>query len=243
MKLLKCDNGHFYDGDKFASCPHCQAGNGPAGFSGGSGGFGQGDDVTIPINAGSAPTAPQWGAPADVTVPVSGYAGYGAAGDTVPVTEPYGGPTVSVNDDDEKTQGFFDDVIPQNSPVSKASSANHDVGLAAGWLICIKGVNAGRDYKLGMGRNAIGRDESNSVALLGDTSVSRTEQAVLVYEPHGNKFYALPGRSTSLAYLNGDVLLSRTEMRKNDVLELGKTQLMLIPCCDDKFSWTSVFEK
>ena len=23
MKLLRCNNGHFYDGDKFTECPHC----------------------------------------------------------------------------------------------------------------------------------------------------------------------------------------------------------------------------
>ena len=23
MKLTRCDNGHFYDGDKYAQCPHC----------------------------------------------------------------------------------------------------------------------------------------------------------------------------------------------------------------------------
>ena len=272
MKLLKCDNGHFYDGDKFASCPHCQAGNAPSGFSAAPGGFGQADDVTVPINGGAVPGgfgqaddvtvpggfgqagditvpvnyggAPQnfnWNSSAsDVTVPVTNN-GYGAPGNTVPVTDPYKRATMQVNDDDEKTQGFFNDVLPQSHPVSKAASSANDNTIAVGWLICIKGVNVGRDYKLRLGRNSIGRDESNSVALLSDTSVSRTEQAILVYEPHANKFYALPGRSSSLAYLNGDVLLSRTEMKKNDILELGKTQLMLIPCCDDKFSWTSIF--
>ncbi len=25
MNLKRCDNGHFYDGDKFQSCPHCAA--------------------------------------------------------------------------------------------------------------------------------------------------------------------------------------------------------------------------
>lgn len=23
MKLTKCSNGHFYDGDAYSSCPHC----------------------------------------------------------------------------------------------------------------------------------------------------------------------------------------------------------------------------
>ncbi len=24
MKLQRCANGHFYDGDKYPTCPHCQ---------------------------------------------------------------------------------------------------------------------------------------------------------------------------------------------------------------------------
>lgn len=25
MKLTKCSNNHFYDGDKYSQCPHCGA--------------------------------------------------------------------------------------------------------------------------------------------------------------------------------------------------------------------------
>ena len=27
MKLIRCNNGHFYDQDKFSSCPYCNGGN------------------------------------------------------------------------------------------------------------------------------------------------------------------------------------------------------------------------
>ena len=33
MNLKRCENGHFYDADKFASCPHCAQ---PAGGNGSS---------------------------------------------------------------------------------------------------------------------------------------------------------------------------------------------------------------
>ena len=26
MNLIQCANGHYYDGDKFSSCPHCKGG-------------------------------------------------------------------------------------------------------------------------------------------------------------------------------------------------------------------------
>ena len=26
MNLIQCANGHYYDGDRFSSCPHCKGG-------------------------------------------------------------------------------------------------------------------------------------------------------------------------------------------------------------------------
>ena len=150
---------------------------------------------------------------------------------------------MKAEEDDEKTQGMF--IIPDinvASPTIPVSAAKKSEGLAAGWFVCIKGVNKGRDFRLAVGRNSIGRSESNDVALIGDNTVSREPQAVLVYEPKGNKFYVLPGSTRSLSYLNGDVLLSKTEMKKNDILEMGGTELMLIPCCDERFNWGDIFE-
>ena len=42
MKLERCANGHFYDGDLYSSCPHCATGipNSPVG-----------NDVTVPVNS------------------------------------------------------------------------------------------------------------------------------------------------------------------------------------------------
>ena len=28
-RLVKCENGHFYDADKYAKCPNCSRGAGP----------------------------------------------------------------------------------------------------------------------------------------------------------------------------------------------------------------------
>ena len=32
MKLTKCVNGHFYDEEKYSSCPHCQGASGMDGW-------------------------------------------------------------------------------------------------------------------------------------------------------------------------------------------------------------------
>lgn len=259
MKLQRCNNGHFYDGDKFPSCPHCS----------GAGSMNTApvtpearpvdDDKTVSLNMGGAVETPvgvpftvAGGAAAgDVTVPLGGGAGAGDV--TVPlsggmvndVTVPLGGGmandvTVPVsggfnNVDDEKTVSFYT-LNNVNVPGAEAKGE----APAVGWVICVKGKLTGRDWRLVAGRNSIGREAGMDVQLSGEASVSRHNHAAIVFEPRLGKFYAVPGESRALAYLNGDVLLSRMEMKKNDRLELGDAELMLIPCCDEFFSWTKL---
>jgi len=268
MKLQRCNNGHFYDGDKFANCPHCSGagnmsptpatpafnpadddktvslnmgGGVPTGVPAAAGGMGgdvtvplnggMGGDVTVPLNGGMGGdvTIPLGGGMAgDVTVPLGG----GMAGD---VTVPVGGDAAWRMVDDEKTVSFYE-LNNVNVPGAQAQG----VSPAVGWLICVKGKLTGRDWRLVAGRNSIGREAGMDVQLSGEASVSRHNHAAVIFEPRLCKFYAVPGESRALAYLNGEVLLGRMEMKKNDKLELGDAELMLIPCCDERFSWSKL---
>lgn len=252
MKLQRCANGHFYDGDKYPTCPHCQEAGLP--------GFKDDETVTQPLNrapsavtsAGSGVTMPAGGySGGGETVPVSGFGGYSGietvpvssygGGETIPVTKPLSG--VPAADDEEKTVGLYDDIFGSGGNTRPPVPSNESVQQTSpcvGWLVCIGGDHIGRDFRLFEGRNTIGRSESNGIALRGDKSVSKEPQAIVAYEPKNNKFFAVPGTSRSLAYVNGQVLLGMTEIHKNDIIELGKAKLMLIPCCDEKFSWNIV---
>ena len=260
MKLQRCANGHFYDGDKYPTCPHCQEAGLP--------GFKDDETVTQPLNrtpgavsSAATPAMPAggYGAGGGETVPVNGFGGgvtmpvggYGVGGGetvpvnvyddgaTVPVTRPLSG--VSADDDEGKPISIYDTRIHQNTtpPVTPGESSEQN-GPCVGWLVCIGGVHIGRDFRLFVGRNTIGRGSQNGVVLSGDTSVSKEPQAIIAYEPQNNKFFAVPGTARSLSYVNGQVLLGMTELHKNDIIELGKAKLMLIPCCDEKFSWNMV---
>ena len=43
--------------------------------------------------------------------------------------------------------------------------------------------------------------------------------------------------SKALFYLNGNVVLTPVEIKKNDRIQVGNAELMLIPCCDTAFEW------
>jgi len=135
------------------------------------------------------------------------------------------GNAVVNNGNAQETVGYFGDVV--TDPV-------------VGWLVAIEGNNQGKDYRLKTGRNFIGRSEAMDVALADDTSVSREKHAIILYEPKGNIFLVQPGDAKELFYLNDKVVLTATEINAYDVLSLGNTKLLFIPCCSEKFTWESI---
>jgi hypothetical protein len=127
---------------------------------------------------------------------------------------------------DEKTVSYFKTAIGSDPVV--------------GWLVCVEGNNFGKDYRLKSGRNFIGRSADMDVAITGDNTVSRERHAALIFEPRKLQFLVQAGDSKELCYLNDQVVLTTTEIKLNDVLTVGETKLMFIPCCSDKFNWDSL---
>ena len=132
-------------------------------------------------------------------------------------------PTV-LDTDIQKTVGFYEE----------------DMGLepVVGWLVCIEGNLIGKDFRLTSGRNFIGRGADMDVVLEGDPSVSRTAHAIVVYEPKENVYLIQPGASKELSYLNDSVVLESKVIAPNDVITVGATKLLFIPCCSEAFNWT-----
>ncbi|MDR2570308.1 MAG: FHA domain-containing protein [Oscillospiraceae bacterium] len=207
MKLVKCNHGHFYDTEKFTSCPHCEAsGN---------------DNATVPLVRN---------ANVDVTVPLSQGSSVTEAA-SQPMTPPPMSSSlqeavsaaIAPPQQEEKTVGFFSSTIGSEPVV--------------GWLVCVEGEHFGEDFKLKSGRNFVGRAPGMDVAITKDGTVSRERHTAIVYEPKGNMFIVQPGDSKELSYLNGEVVLSPIEIKAHDRLTVGKTELMFIPCCTESFKW------
>jgi len=217
MNLKKCANGHFYDGDTYATCPHCAAQAG-------------GGNETVALDAGTQSREATTVAMTASVIPEDGPT-LGSAIQTVRETTSGSGAAPSMLSDDQKTVSFFagDETLAEQDPV-------------VGWLVSIKGKQYGHDYRLKAGRNFIGRSSAMDVALLDEMTVSRDRHAIVVYEPKQNMFLAMPGDTKELVYLNGNVVLMPTEMRKNDVLQVGEVLLMLVPFCDNEFTWNKVDE-
>ncbi len=209
MNLIKCNNGHYYDADRFPTCPHCN------------------DMDTV------NPTVPVEDTQFGTTVMDTGNTYAGDIATTTTEPEVVNVPVIPVTEkidaepaDIQKTVGFFEE----------------DMGIepVVGWLVCIEGKHIGKDFRLITGRNFIGRSQKMDVVLDGDSTVSRDSHAVVVYEPKGNVYLIQPGTGKELSYLNDQVVLESKVINACDVITVGATKLMFIPCCSERFNWSEL---
>lgn len=106
-----------------------------------------------------------------------------------------------------------------------------------GWLVCVEGVERGRDYRICSERNFIGRDAKMDICIGGDDSISRENHAIISFNPKKCSFLLTPGESRGIVYLNDDEVAVPMELQAYDTIELGQTKLMFLPWCGEKFKW------
>ena len=145
------------------------------------------------------------------------------------------------SDNDGKTVGFF-----SSGKSSSSSDSGSSDGAAAnvpsdepvvGWLVCIGGPNLGQSFNIYAGRNSLGRSSNNKIVVNKDRSISREKHAWIIYEPKNGEFFALPGDSSGLTYVNEQNIMQATKLEKWSYIDVGNTRLTLVPLCDGEFSW------
>jgi len=143
--------------------------------------------------------------------------------------------------DPEKKEGKGQKTIPLGlSRLSEERSTDGgDVfDPVVGWLVCTKGPARGRAFELRSARNFVGRSQDMHVALAGDPRISRDKHAIVTYDPKQNGFVLQQGESsTQLVYLNGEAVYDPRQLSRYDQIELGDTELLFVPLCDDEFTW------
>ncbi|MBO7253484.1 MAG: FHA domain-containing protein [Oscillospiraceae bacterium] len=217
MEAIKCNRGHYYD-KALGSCPVCAA----EGGSKSSSPFVTG--VTVPDDIpATAPATGGFDIPATIPASESGFdvnvgGGYASASSSWDPDDT--GVTMAAHMDSFGPEPKFDPIV--------------------GWLICIKGPNRGKDYRLHSGTNFIGRSKSMDVCLESDQTVSSKNHASVSYDDRGKTFYIQKGEVRNLIYLNGKPVFGAEVLTIYDRIEIGNTMLMFVPLCSDQFSWQNV---
>jgi hypothetical protein len=109
-----------------------------------------------------------------------------------------------------------------------------------GWLVCVEGPDKGRDFRIHTERNNIGRDakqQRGGIIIPGDGSISGAKHAVISYNPKNHRFNLIPGDGRGITYLNDEELLTAQPLSAYDRIEMGKTTLIFVPFCGERFTW------
>ena len=124
--------------------------------------------------------------------------------------------------DDEKTIGYY------------SKSRGND--YVTGWLVCMKGPERGRDYRLSHGFNWIGRDYTMDVCIVDDQSISRKKHCAVVYDDRGEKFSLVPAGG-NLVYMGNAAVTGPVEIKTGDVIEIGKSSFEFVAFCRGEHKW------
>ena len=144
MGIRRCENGHYYDDEKFFRCPYC----------------GINIDLEDEIDSDQDKTV----AIADIN-----YS----------------------EDDDDRT--------------IMAEGKEEKRYFVTGWLVCVDGAEKGRDYRLHMGFNRIGRSYQMDICLEDDLAITRDNHCSVIYDDKNGQFLVKPSVGT-VTYLNGNYI-------------------------------------
>lgn len=132
--------------------------------------------------------------------------------------------------------------VPLSSPGDEGRTValvrkKSGIDPVVGWLVCVKGPERGRDYRIRSEKNSIGRSESMDICVRDDETISREDHAFIVYDPKKNTFRVQAGSSRGLVYLNEEEVISSERLNPYDLLEIGESRFRFIPFCGEAFQW------
>lgn len=263
MNVIKCENGHHFDGDKYEVCPIC--GGKSASLDVATtyeeekpnrikGLFSRkkenqesiidekttGQFIDSPSKAVLVNEDVEIEDDLDPEFPKEGKSEIPQNKGTENLSESI----EKVKSNDEKTMGFFSSGSKNSNPEN--SQIKHDVDFPVGWLVCVKGNNLGKTFPISAGQNTIGRNSKYTIALEGDSYVSASNiHAKLIYEPNERQFMLMNGDSSSLTYLNGNAVYVPARLELFDKISFGNikgNEYVFVPLCGENFSWTDYVE-
>lgn len=252
MEIIGCGKGHYYNPELYSSCPECAKENSTADYLG----------VTEPVDfnnyAGNAnnigSTEPVEGAAFSgghvdnigATEPVyfNGFAGNSGTGSTEPVNKGYGNVmnTSDFKDSYLEKSGSKVQDYGKTMPVTPSNVTFADRGgvpftPVVGWLVCIDGPAKGRDYRIHSHYNYIGRGQHMDICISGDDCISTDRAAVIAYDTEEKFFSFGPSMGHNVVRVNGKMLMNAVVLNAYDELTIGKTKLLFVPLCGERFDW------
>ncbi|WP_425079622.1 FHA domain-containing protein [Ruegeria denitrificans] len=136
----------------------------------------------------------------------------------------------------ERADTHVQDLIESSEPLAKAEATQ--ATFPVGWLVVTAGPGRGSSITLTEGLMQIGRNDDQAIQLdFGDTGISRSNHAVIAYDPEDRKCYLGHGGKANLVRLNGKPVLSTVALSSGDLIRISETSIRFMAFCDDGFDW------
>ncbi len=210
MNIKKCERGHFYNGDKYQTCPHCKE-----------------TAKDIPQNEEAKPVQ---GYQINKNMPETiAYGSNATVGDTVayiPNDAGINGELLYQNEDMDPQK--------QQSVVQQAHVRNL---LPVGWLVAVSGLEYGRQYPIFTCDNFIGSSAENTICIQGDAYVLPEHHCTLSFDIMQQKIVLNLESSTGEINVNDVRATESCYLNHKDKIQIGGSVYMLIELCRDGFSW------
>lgn len=142
--------------------------------------------------------------------------------------------------------GGFDRTCPPGGPANDCRDDERTrapvldklgIDPVVGWLVCVDGPSRGRDYRIHSDNNFIGSDRKNDICIPDDKTISHVNHAIISYDTKENAYYFAHSEGRAITRLNGKAILTTTQLKAYDELEIGQTKLLFIPFCGELFRW------
>ncbi len=136
----------------------------------------------------------------------------------------------------ERADTHVQNLMETAEPVAKSEAAQET--FPVGWLVVTSGPGRGACITLTEGLMQIGRNDDQAIQLdFGDTGISRSNHAVIAYDPEDRKCYLGHGGKANLVRLNGKPVLSTVALSSGDLIRISETSIRFAAFCDDGFDW------
>ncbi|WP_271948828.1 FHA domain-containing protein [Ruegeria faecimaris] len=138
----------------------------------------------------------------------------------------------------ERADTHVQDLMESAEPVAMAKTEAAQATFPVGWLVVTSGPGRGSSVTLTEGLMQIGRNDDQAIQLdFGDTGISRSNHAVIAYDPEDRKCYLGHGGKANLVRLNGKPVLSTVPLSTGDLIRISETSIRFAAFCDDGFDW------
>ena len=133
--------------------------------------------------------------------------------------------------------------IQQEAPLqpqfeAQKNPAQMQAGFVVGWLVCINGVQKGRDYRLCRGFNRLGGSDKMDIAVKGDSKLGAFVSCAIVYDDKSNEFFAVK-REDEHVFLNEESLKGAVKLTSGDRIKAGDSEFEFVAFCREGRLWDS----